>query len=101
MSGEMPIIGVNTFLGKDGSPIMQAHDVMRSTDEEKERQIAKLEAFHARNSDAAPAALERLQKAALTGHNIFAELMETGKVASLGQISAALYEVGGQYRRNM
>jgi methylmalonyl-CoA mutase len=101
MSGEMPIIGVNTFLGKDGSPIMQAHDVMRSTDDEKERQIKKLEAFHKRNEGTCPAALESLQQAALDGANVFAALMETAKVASLGQISAALYEVGGQYRRNM
>ncbi len=101
MSGEMPIIGVNTFLGKDGSPIMRARDVMRSTDDEEDRQIKKLEAFHARNEGVATDALKRLQEAALAHSNIFAELMETAKVASLGQISAALYEVGGQYRRNM
>ncbi len=101
MSGEMPVIGVNTFLGKDGSPIMRAHDVMRSTTEEKESQIETLQAFHARNADAAPAALDALRHAALTDGNVFAALMETVKVASLGQISGALYTVGGQYRRNM
>ena len=101
MSGALPIVGVNTFLGADGSPIMKPHDVMRSTEDEKERQIAAVEAVRARNADAAPAALERLQKVALSGGNVFAEMMETAKVCSLGQISAALYAVGGQYRRNM
>ncbi|MGA1523785.1 MAG: methylmalonyl-CoA mutase family protein, partial [Planctomycetota bacterium] len=100
-TGEMPIIGVNTFLGKDGSPIQKPQDVMRSTDDEKDRQIAALEAFRARNRDAAPAALAMLQSAALAGGNIFAALMEAAKSCSLGQISQTLYEVGGQYRRNM
>ncbi len=101
MSGEMPIIGVNTFLGTDGSPIMKAHDVMRSTEDEKERQIAAVEAVIARGADDSAAALERLQQVALDGGNVFAELMDTAKLCSLGQISGALYSVGGQYRRNM
>ena len=100
-SGELPIIGVNTWLGPDGSPIQQPRDVMRSTDEEKEQQISNLAAFHERNAAAAPVALARLQEVAESGGNVFTELLETAKVASLGQISAALYEVGGQYRRNM
>jgi methylmalonyl-CoA mutase len=100
-TGEMPIIGVNTFLGADGSPIQQAKDVMRSTDEEKEEQIAGLEAFHARHRARAPEALARLERVALEGGNLFAELLEATKVCSLGQLSAKLYEVGGQYRRNM
>ncbi|MEY2979777.1 MAG: hypothetical protein RL562_4, partial [Planctomycetota bacterium] len=86
---------------KDGSPIQKPQDVMRSTDDEKDRQIAALEAFRARNRDAAPAALAMLQSAALAGGNIFAALMEAAKSCSLGQISQTLYEVGGQYRRNM
>jgi methylmalonyl-CoA mutase len=100
-TGELPIIGVNTFLGKDGSPIQKPQDVMRSTDDEKDRQIAALDAFQARNRDAAPDALALLQNTALSGGNIFAALMEAAKTCSLGQISQTLYEVGGQYRRNM
>jgi methylmalonyl-CoA mutase len=100
-TGEMPIIGVNTFLGKDGSPIQKPQDVMRSTDDEKDRQIAALEAFQARNREAAPDALALLQGTALSGGNIFAALMEAAKTCSLGQISRTLYGVGGQYRRNM
>ncbi len=100
-SGEMPIIGVNTYLGADGSPIQKPRDVMRSTEQEKEDQIASLAALQARNAEKTPAALVALREAALAGGNVFAELMETAKVASLGQISGALYGVGGQYRRNM
>jgi len=100
-TGEMPIIGVNTFLGKDGSPIQRPQDVMRSTDAEKDRQIAALDAFHARNRDASPTTLAALRDTALSGGNIFAALMEAAKTCSLGQISQTLYEVGGQYRRNM
>jgi len=100
-TGEMPIVGVNTFLGKDGSPIQRTDEVMRSSDDEKEQQIAALQAFHARDPRATAAALERLKEAALTGGNVFESLMQAVKVCSLGQISGALYEVGGQYRRNM
>ena len=101
-NGELPIIGVNTFLregGHDATP--QELELMRSTEEEKRQQIANLEAFKRRNADRAETALKRLQQVATSGGNIFAELMETTKVCSLGQISRALYEVGGQYRRSM
>ncbi|MNX46368.1 Methylmalonyl-CoA mutase [compost metagenome] len=101
-SGELPIIGVNTFLregGHDSTP--QEIELMRSTEEEKRQQIANLEAFKRRNAEKAEKALARLQQVATSGGNIFAELMETAKVCSLGQISRALYEVGGQYRRSM
>ncbi len=100
-SGALPIIGVNTFLGKDGSPTTVLGEVVRSTREEKEQQIANLRAFWQRNAERAPAALERLKQAAVRGQNLFDELMEAVKVCSLGQITHALYEVGGQYRRAM
>ncbi|MHC4077178.1 MAG: methylmalonyl-CoA mutase family protein [Planctomycetota bacterium] len=100
-SGELPLIGVNTFLGPDGSPISKPHDVMRSTDEEKQIQIDKLARFHQANADRAPKALEHLRQTALRGENVFASLMEAVKCCSLGQISQTLYQVGGQYRRNM
>ncbi|MDW8236490.1 MAG: methylmalonyl-CoA mutase family protein [Bacteroidia bacterium] len=100
-TGQIPIIGVNTFLGKDGSPTIIPNEVVRSTTEEKEQQIRNLRAFQQRNADKAPQALKTLQEVALSGGNTFAALVEAVKVASLGQISAALYEVGGKYRRNM
>lgn len=102
-TGELPIIGVNTYLNQkteeDGYEI--PGELARSTEAEKRQQIDNLRAFHAENADKAPEALSRLQSAAEGGENIFAELMEVVQVASLGQITAALYEVGGQYRRNM
>ncbi|MCS6965744.1 MAG: methylmalonyl-CoA mutase family protein [Candidatus Kapabacteria bacterium] len=100
-SGELPIIGVNTFLDKHGSPTIVPEKVVRSTQEEKEQQIANLRAFWQRNAERAPAALERVRQAAIRGENVFEELMEAVKVCSLGQLTHALYEVGGQYRRNM
>ncbi len=100
-SGAYPVVGVNMFLSKEGSPFVIPEEVVRSTDEDKDRQIANLRAFHARNADAAPKALTALQEAAVHGGNVFEALMETVKVASLGQITHALYEVGGKYRRNM
>jgi methylmalonyl-CoA mutase len=75
--------------------------LIRSTDEDKDRQISNLRAFQDRNRDRADQALADLQKAAVSGGNIFGQLMETAKMASLGQMSRALYEVGGQYRRNI
>jgi methylmalonyl-CoA mutase len=102
-SGELPIIGVNTYLNPN-PPAAEEIDKMelaRATKEEKELQIHNLRAFQEKHASEAPAALNRLKETAVTGGNIFAELMETVKVASLGQISRALYEVGGQYRRNM
>ncbi|MCC6670026.1 MAG: methylmalonyl-CoA mutase family protein [Planctomycetes bacterium] len=100
-SGELPIVGVNTFLGSDGSPILVPEEVARSTTEEKEQQLSALAAFQRRNAAVSGPALERLRAAAWSGANVFESLMETTKVCSLGQISAALYDVGGQYRRSM
>jgi len=101
-SGELPIIGVNTFKSEGTSEEDEREvDLIRSTEEEKKQQINNLEAFQERNKNEADEALERLKKVARQNGNLFEELMETVKVASLGQISQALYEVGGQYRRNM
>lgn len=100
-TGELPIIGVNTFINPNSSEEDYEIELARATEEEKVQQIQNLRAFQERNRDKAGPALRRLQEVAMSGGNIFAELMETVKVASLGQISAALYEVGGQYRRNM
>ncbi|WP_219126655.1 methylmalonyl-CoA mutase family protein [Mucilaginibacter sp. 21P] len=100
-TGEYPIIGVNTFLNKKGSPTIIPSEVIRATEDEKRAQIANLESFHQRNADRAEDLLKHLQQAAIAGKNIFEELMEVCKYCSLGQISHALYEVGGQYRRNM
>ena len=100
-SGELPIVGVNTFLDPNGSPTVTPSEVIRSTDEEKRAQVDNVRAFRDRNSDAAEVALQQLQQTALTGGNLFADLMEAAKVCSLGQLSQALYAVGGQYRRNM
>jgi methylmalonyl-CoA mutase len=100
-TGELPIIGVNTYLDPNGSPTVIPGEVIRSTTEEKQFAIGSLQAFHRRNEDVAPAALKQLQKAAVEHENTFDALMEAAKVCSLGQISEALYQVGGQYRRNM
>jgi methylmalonyl-CoA mutase len=100
-SGEYPIVGVNTFLNKNGSPTIVPSEVIRATEEEKQYQISALHGFQEHNSDRAAEVLKKLQHTAIAGDNIFEELMEVCKVCSLGQISAALYEVGGQYRRNM
>lgn len=100
-TGEYPIVGVNTFLNKNGSPTIVPGEVIRATEEEKQYQITALKSFQERNSDKAEAALKNLQKSAIAGDNIFEQLMEVCKICSLGQISNALYEVGGQYRRNM
>jgi methylmalonyl-CoA mutase len=99
--GSLPIVGVNTYLAEVDAEGAQAAALFRSTDEEKQDQVAAVRAFQTRNAAAAPAALQRLQHTAAAGGNVFGELMETVKVCSLGQISHALYEVGGQYRRNM
>jgi isobutyryl-CoA mutase len=100
-TGELPLIGVNTFLNKKGSPTLLPGEVIRSTTEEKEQQIQNLQAFHKRNAGKSVEALQRLKQAAINNANLFAELMETVKYCSLGQITHALYEVGGQYRRSM
>lgn len=100
-TGEYPIVGVNTFLNKKGSPTILPTEVIRSTTEEKEFQIAALRAFQKRNEGKSADMLKRLQQAAVNNDNLFVELMETVKYCSLGQITNALYAVGGQYRRNM
>jgi methylmalonyl-CoA mutase len=98
--GSYPIIGVNTFLNPN--PPEEAEVVLqRSTDDEKINQLKRLRDFHARHADQAPAVLERLRNAVINRENVFAQLVEAVKVCSLGQISDALYQVGGQYRRNM
>src|SRR5437588_489342 len=100
--GSLPIIGVNTFLsGADALDEHKGTQLIRSSEEEKQAQVAAVRTFQARNAPRAPAALEALQRLAARGGNVFAELMESVKVSSLGQISHALYQVGGQYRRNM
>ena len=100
-TGEYPIVGVNTFLNKNGSPTILPTEVIRSTTEEKEFQIKTLEAFYARHAKESATRLKQLQAVAIANGNLFAELMETVKYCSLGQITNALYAVGGQYRRNM
>ncbi|MBA2500643.1 MAG: methylmalonyl-CoA mutase family protein [Chitinophagaceae bacterium] len=100
-TGELPLVGVNTFLNKNGSPTILPIEVIRSTKEEKEQQIQNLNAFWKRNENRSPEMLERLKAVAVQNGNLFAELMETVKYCSLGQITHALYEVGGQYRRSM
>src|SRR5215217_4675084 len=100
-TGELPLVGVNTYLNKNGSPTILPKEVIRSTREEKEQQIQNLRAFWKRNEEKNEEALKRLKEMAINNENLFAELMETVKYCSLGQITRALYEVGGQYRRNM
>ncbi|KYC92920.1 B12 binding domain [Heyndrickxia sporothermodurans] len=102
-SGELPIIGVNTYLNPNppSEEEMNSIELARATKEEKETQIRNLNQFKEKNSDKVEQAIKQLKNTAMNGGNIFAELMETVKVASLGQITKALYDVGGQYRRNM
>ena len=100
-TGEFPIIGVNTFLSSKGSPTVLPKEVIRATEEEKEYQISMLTNLHRAQQEAASNGIVKVQEAAVLNKNIFEELMETCKVASLGQVTNALFEVGGQYRRNM
>ena len=100
-TGEFPIIGVNTFLNKKGSPTIAPAEVIRATVEEKEYQIGMLQALHEGKAELAQESISRIQDAAVNNANIFEELMEASKHCSLGQITNALFEVGGQYRRNM
>jgi methylmalonyl-CoA mutase len=100
-TGEYPVIGVNTFRNPHGDPIPQALELARSTEDEKRSQLARLTDFHARNAQAAPAMLRRLQDTVIADGNVFEVLMDAVRVCSLGQITGALFEVGGQYRRNM
>jgi methylmalonyl-CoA mutase len=100
-TGELPLIGVNTFLSDEGSPTVLPKEVIRSTAEEKENQIATRDALHARNPERMHEDLHNVQEAAIGNGNVFEALMEAAKTCSLGQITNALFEVGGQYRRNM
>jgi len=100
-TGEYPIIGVNTFRAPHGDTVPQQIELARSTEEEKQSQLKRLHDFHKRHAKEAPAALARLKQAVIHNENVFAVLMDAVRVASLGQITNALFEVGGQYRRSM
>jgi methylmalonyl-CoA mutase len=99
--GSLPIVGVNTFLApqRDEAPVTV--ELARATEEEKQSQLDRLHAFHEAHRGEAPAALAALQKTAMEGGNVFAALMDAVRCCSLGQISDAFFEVGGQYRRNV
>ena len=99
--GSYPIIGVNTFRNPHDSGVAPTIELIRSTEEEKRSQLQRLADFHARHKDAAPAMLQRLQQAVIDNQNVFNVLMDAARVCSLGQITTALFEVGGQYRRSM
>ncbi|MCW7537270.1 methylmalonyl-CoA mutase family protein [Aquabacterium sp. A7-Y] len=100
-TGELPIVGVNTFRNPQGDSVPDTLELARSTEAEKQSQLRRLADFHARHADQAPALLQRLQQAVMADRNVFEVLMDAVRVCSLGQITAALFEVGGQYRRNM
>ncbi|MDZ7854978.1 fused isobutyryl-CoA mutase/GTPase IcmF [Sphaerotilus sp.] len=100
-TGEYPIIGVNTFRNPKGDEIPETIELARSTDDEKASQLARLNDFHTRHAAQAPAMLKRLQQAVIDNANVFEVLMDAVRVCSLGQITSALFEVGGQYRRSM
>ncbi len=99
--GSYPIIGVNTFKNPHGDVIPDKLELIRSTEEEKQGQLTRLRDFQRRHAKTAPQTLERLQRAAMDNANVFAVLMDAVRCCSLGQITEALFEVGGQYRRNM
>jgi methylmalonyl-CoA mutase len=100
-TGEYPIIGVNTFLSSKGSPTILPQEVIRATVDEKEYQISMLGRLHKFNEDRSQRSLQAVQQAAVSNSNVFEALMEACKYSSLGQITKALFDVGGQYRRNM
>lgn len=100
-TGEYPIIGVNTFRNPKGDEVLEKLELARSTDDEKKSQLDRLHAFHAKHAKESPAMLARLQQAVIQNDNVFEVLMDAVRVCSLGQITNALFEVGGQYRRNM
>jgi methylmalonyl-CoA mutase len=100
-TGEFPIIGVNTFLSSKGSPTVLPKEVVRATEDEKQYQISMLDELHSSHKDEVAKQIEIIQEAAIQNKNLFAELMEATKICSLGEITNALFEVGGQYRRNM
>jgi len=99
--GSYPIVGVNTFRNPHGDAVPQKVELARSTDDEKASQLARLADFHARHGSEASAALERRKRTVMAGGNVFEELVSTVRVCSLGQITRALFDVGGQYRRSM
>jgi len=100
-NGKLPIMGVNTFLSTAGSPTILPNEIIRSTEEEKRNQLNNIYNFHKANSDKSKELLEKVKEAALKNNNVFNELMEAVKHCSLGQITEALFEVGGKYRRNL
>jgi len=100
-TGELPIIGVNTFRNPKGDPVPDTLELARSTEEEKQSQLKRLQDFHTRHQADAVVQIKRLQKAVIDNTNVFEVLMDAVRVCSLGQITNALFEVGGQYRRNM
>ncbi|MBC7608379.1 MAG: methylmalonyl-CoA mutase family protein [Polaromonas sp.] len=100
-TGELPIIGVNTFRNPHGDAVQDKLELARSTEEEKQSQLKRLNDFHTKHATESPAMLKRLQKAVIDNANVFEVLMDAVRVCSLGQITNALFEVGGQYRRNM
>ena len=100
-TGELPIVGVNTFRNPHGDAVQDKLELARSTDEEKQSQLKRLADFHQRHAAESPAMLKRLQQAVIHNGNVFDVLMDAVRVCSLGQITNALFEVGGQYRRNM
>ena len=100
-TGELPIVGVNTFRNPHGDAVLDKLELARSTEEEKQSQLERLQQFHDRHAGVAPAMLKRLQQAVIDNCNVFEVLMDAVRVCSLGQITRALFEVGGQYRRNM
>jgi isobutyryl-CoA mutase len=100
-TGEYPIVGVNTFRNPNGDVVQETLELARSTEEEKQSQLKRLHDFHQRHAAEAPAQLQRLQQAVIANSNVFEVLMDAVRVCSLGQITNALFEVGGQYRRNM
>ena len=100
-TGEYPIIGVNTFRNPHGDPVPDHIELARSTEEEKQSQLARLAEFHRAHAGESPAMLQRLQQAVIDNRNVFEVLMDAVRVCSLGQITNALFEVGGQYRRSM
>jgi len=100
-TGEHPIIGVNTFRNPHGEPVPEHIELARSTEAEKQSQLTRLGEFHTRHAAEAPAQLRRLQQAVIEDQNVFEVLMDAVRVCSLGQVTNALFEVGGQYRRSL
>jgi methylmalonyl-CoA mutase len=99
--GSLPIVGVNTFQNPAGDHVAEHLELARSTEAEKQSQLRRVRDFQAVHAEERPAALARLQDAALSGQNVFAVLMDAVRSASLGEITDALFEVGGRYRRNV